>query len=400
MLYKAMMAHFRVGVSAVVVGFSIVVAGNPAVAQDSLQVDQQPTRHVVQEGETLWGLAALYFGDPFLWPQIYRLNTGVVEDPHWIFPGEELTLIMIAPQPVAETQPEPVVPAGDFEGQEQAAARPGEPPPEVAMPETPPPPPPVASNEPTVFQPPRQAEGRAARRGPQRSAVRAVRRFDFYAAGFLTEEDDLPWGELIAVGEAGQPSGGVIRNSATIFERIRLRAPDGATYQVGDTLLLAELPRDIPRWGDVVLPSGLAKVIRVSGRDAVAEVVAQFHRVSERQVAMPVEPFTNPVGRPAAVENGFRGTVIDVRDRHPVPGLQDILFIDLGRSDGVQTGDIFEVLVAPGRNDLAGSHPQERVAVVRIVHVRERSASGMLTQLAGHGIRPGVPVRLIGKMPS
>ncbi len=178
-----------------------------------------------------------------------------------------------------------------------------------------------------------------------------------------------------------------------------MRAPVGATYQVGDTLLLAELPRDIPRWGDVVLPSGLAKVIRVSGRDAVAEVVAQFHRVSERQVAMPVEPFTNPVGRPAAVENGFRGTVIDVRDRHPVPGLQDILFIDVGRSDGVQTGDIFEVLLVADPNALAAS-TEERVAIVRIVHVRERSASGMLTQLAGYGIRPGVPVRLIGKMPS
>ena len=75
-----------------------VVASAPLAAQDSTQSAPAPSAppsgqtHTVKKGDTLWDIAHQYLNDPFLWPEIYRINTDVVEDPHWIYPNEVLKL--------------------------------------------------------------------------------------------------------------------------------------------------------------------------------------------------------------------------------------------------------------------------------------------------------------------
>ncbi len=381
----------RVTLGAIAALVSITVAAAPARAQDSLQVGERPAVHVVTEGETLWELARLYLGDPFLWPEIYRLNTTVVEDPHWIYPGEELLLAMA--DRTAVPLEEPVDP-----GEEMIEREPEPEAPEVEMPDAPPPPPPVEEAGPTVFTrtTPVAAPERVVPMLAEES-YRAVRKGDFYAAGFLTEEDELPWAEVRGRAERGGGPDRIGGRTAFPFGRIVIVAPQGAAYHVGDTVFTAQVGRDVPRWGDVVVPTGLARVEHVSGREVVAELFTVFSRVTPNQVAMPIEPFRNPgESRPASVDGGLEGSIITVRDRHPLPNQQDIVFIDIGREAGVVPGDLFEVV----RADVVADAPPERIAVLQVVHVRERSASAMLLQIMAPGTRDGSRVRLIGKMPS
>ena len=45
--------------------------------------------YIIQKGDTLWDLANEYYGDPYLWPQLWERNQYIM-DAHWIYPGDPL----------------------------------------------------------------------------------------------------------------------------------------------------------------------------------------------------------------------------------------------------------------------------------------------------------------------
>jgi len=389
-------------------GLGVVMAA-PAGAQDTTQAGAPPQRHVVQIGETLWGLAQLYLGDPFLWPEIYRLNTTVVEDPHWIFPGEELWLAAADHTQVAEAAPPPVAVTGDtLPVQQEAAARPVE---AVELPEAlPAAPPPVTEAGPTIFaRGPATEQPMPVQVGPK-ERYRGVRPGDFYRAGFLTEGDELPLGQVEGIADLGTARGsarGADAAMAMIYQDIRILAPEGAAYQVGDSLLVVRFGREVDGgWGHIVHPTGIVRVVSVNGPDAIATIIEQYDGVRAGQRVMPVEPYPrSAAGRPQRVTGGIEGLIVARDQTNPLPNQHDVLFIDLGRNVGINPGDLFEILATPEIAEGSPAGPQV-LAEVEIVHVRERSATGVITRILTPGIRTagrnasGVPVRLVAKMPA
>lgn len=50
-----------------------------------------PDYHVVQDGDSLSGICAYYYGDMYLWPKVWSYNPHIT-NAHWIFPGDRIRL--------------------------------------------------------------------------------------------------------------------------------------------------------------------------------------------------------------------------------------------------------------------------------------------------------------------
>ncbi len=372
-------------------------------AQDSTMAAPAAGSHVVARGETLWSISQQYFADPLLWPEIYRRNTAVVEDPHWIYPGEVLDLGGIVEAPVDTTQ---TVPQGVADttapdtttAADTIAAAPADTA-QVVIPAPPPEPEPEAQG--TIFdrQATKQQQVQDVLRMYAHQVYRPVRRGEFYASGFLTEGEQLPWARV--VGNTAKPSIPVLTDPGVAgqFAEIAIVPPAQASYHVGDSLLIARIDRKLDPWGDVVVPQGVARVVAVQQRQVLALVIMQFGRIREGSLALPLEPFKDPGAvRPAAVDQGLEGHLLAMRDEHVLASTLQVLFIDKGRADGVALGDVFEAY-RPASGEVGARSEEVRVQLL-VAHTREHTASVIVIGMSNPALSSGMPVRLIKKMPS
>ena len=397
-------------------------AARPDTTSGLLQQPATGDTHVVAKGETLWSIARLYYNDPLLWPEIYRLNTAVVEDPHWIYPGQVLqisgdTTTMVAQadttrrdtvvaQAVAPTDTVHADTAKLDTARVAVDTTPKLDTTAVAAPAAadtavPPPPAPATDTYLTVFDRPVTAKQQVENqlRAYLHQPYRPVRPGEFYSAGWLTEGENLPWGSVL--GNTAHPAIHRLssRTTAGQYQEVAIEPPDQASYHVGDSLLLVRRDRDVSGWGDVVVPLGIARVTTVQPKQVLASVLQQYGRIHDGNLALPLEPFRNPGEvRPAPVTQGLQGAIVAQRDLEPLAGAQAIYFSDKGRSDGVVPGDIFEAY-RPSTGEMGTASEQVLVEFL-IVHTREHSASALVIGITQPDIKAGTKVRLVRKMPS
>jgi len=372
-----------------------------ALAQDPL-----PQTHTVRKGDTLWDLAQLYLKDPFLWPGIYRLNTDVVEDPHWIYPGEVLRIApndnvaavpadsgavatMDTPPPPQPVDTTPML--GGDDSTETLARGPQQ----QSLAET------ESENQAPLFQTSRARSVAEILRAYTDQPYRPLRPSEFYASGFLTENQRLPYGEVLGPVTPQQIKASNSRANALPYATIAVAAPRGASYEVGDTLLLVQLGTELDSYGNVVVPTGLAQVTESVDGHYLASVVAIYGPIRNGQRVLPVESFSPGVGtRAVPVADGIRGSMIGGLGRQELKEPQMVVFIDKGREDGVARGDLFEVRRRPQRLPDGTIRVNELMATLQIVHVRDHTATALVLNVVSPDIPPGTDVTQVAKLPS
>lgn len=373
---------------------TLAVPATGALAQEPL-----PQTHTVRKGDTLWDLAQLYLKDPFLWPGIYRLNTDVVEDPHWIYPGEILRIApdaTVAAVPTMDTPPPPQ-PADTSaltapEDSTESLARGPQQPSSAEAP---------AEEWTPLFETQRARSVTEILKAYTDQPYRPLRRSEFYSSGFLTENQRLPYGQVLGPVTPSQIKATSSGANALPYTTIALTAPRGATYEVGDTLLVARIGEELDPYGQTVVPTGLAQVTEVVDGRYLASVVAVYGAIRNGQRVLPIESFSHSSGaRAAAVADGVRGELLGGLGRQELKEPQMVVFIDKGREAGVAPGDLFEARRRPAHLADGTLRVNELMATLQVVHVRDRTATAIVLTVVSPDIPPGTEVVQVAKLPS
>lgn len=75
----------------------LVFSGAPALGQVAVNPDH-PDVYLVQTGDTLWDISAVFLRDPWQWPEIWNINSQIA-DPHLIYPGDIVRLVYVDGEP-------------------------------------------------------------------------------------------------------------------------------------------------------------------------------------------------------------------------------------------------------------------------------------------------------------
>jgi nucleoid-associated protein YgaU len=53
-----------------------------------------PQSYTIKTGDTLWGISSLFLKSPWRWPELWGMNLSDIQNPHLIYPGQTLYLVI------------------------------------------------------------------------------------------------------------------------------------------------------------------------------------------------------------------------------------------------------------------------------------------------------------------
>lgn len=328
--------------------------------------------YTIERGDTLWDLAARFYGDPYLWPQLWEQNRYIL-DAHWIYPGDPL---LLGVEVEAATTLADGALAG--EGEEVGAGE--------------------AEGPGTGYVGAAEAAGPPAPLGAES---------DIYCSGFVGELDEaFPFQIIGSEWEAATPDLGVLGGASRLSYSGKWGADtlkyglatgdivylDGG-YEAGlapGQLLTAvaaghkvrhPVRRDV--FGRHYRYLGRVRVLSVQRETAIAEIVHTCDPVVVGSLLQPFLPEPVPLGRrtgmkpvnlPPAPETLIDAPVILSGDDGVITLAEDsVVYIDRGEDGDLVPGDVYTIYRL-NRGEL----PPVLLGELAVLSVHPRSAVGRI----------------------
>ena len=297
---------------------------------DGVRGGPVPELHVVRRGDTLWDISFLYFNDPWQWPKVWSYNPQIT-NPHWIYPGDLVRLL----------------PRGVFA---QAAQ------PEVA---------PAATGE--------------ALPAPQRRLEVGIRQTAFVEKSDLDKSITIEGAvdEKVLLGDGDQ---------------VYLSYPEGKPPKVGAHYSIYTPDNPVKangvEVGAYVHLLGMIEVVSVKQDKRARGVIVEADQEIERgaKVGPLLKVFRTVPPSPAKVD--AQGTIVAMLTNDQLIGQGEVVFVDLGRSSGVEVGNRMVTVrrgdaLAPVMSNQIGQDdrkfPARALGEIVIVDVGDKISVGLVT---------------------
>jgi LysM domain len=302
--------------------------------------------YTVKKGDTLWSISRDELGDAFLWPKVWKENPEIA-NPDRLYPGQIVRIPIYLKQAIRE--------------EEQAK--------------------PAAKKAPEQHKEKAQKE-EVTRQEPVTPLKPLVSNALFSASGYIS--DSVP-----SVGKVdGSPSGKTLfGNYDTVFLKTDYPAKVGDKFII-ITALRLERPFATRDDGYIIEPVGVVEVTQVEGQDTEARIVEAFGPIRSEDRLDTYHEMKAPLTTGEFRKPDMDGKVIAAQDLQLLNALYDIVYLDKGSKDGVETGDMFRTVdirdghrIPTGIIQVISTKESTSTAVIRENLMEAVSAGNLFTQL-------------------
>jgi len=328
--------------------------------------------HEIKAGDTLWALAQQYYGNAYLWPQLWESNTWIT-DAHWIYPGDVLLVEGEAAAAAVVAKQEGAAEAGTDTRGTLASTAPGSP-----------------MTEPT-FTTDTSAGGIAVARIARESRpIPLATEADIYCYGYIGRPDE-PLPNSIESFEDVEikylPRATDTPASASVTDLVYVHGGSATGLVAGETYLAVE-PGELvhhPVTGELLGRQyryvGQVRILCTENDRSRAMIVQACREVPVGARLKPIPQLPIPIARvpelPAWCDppsGRTTGTIVDSREWTLGLVEGNLVQIDLGSDNQVQPGDFLTVY----RPSLRSDQPRQVLGEIGVLTTEARTATAVV----------------------